>query len=89
MARRGKVPSQLGFDFRCAMLTEGMDKTLRVYSSFDEMKADEYREWQALLGYERLKAVTELSMASYGFARNSQPKMDRTLVQVISITPTD
>jgi hypothetical protein len=66
------------------MLEGAMDKTLRVYDNFDEMKADEYREWQALPGYERLKAVTELSMASYGYAPNSQPKMDRTLVQVMS-----
>ena len=30
-----------------------MDKTIRKYTKFEEMKADEYREWQALPGHER------------------------------------
>jgi hypothetical protein len=25
-----------------------MDKTIRKYASFEEMKADDYREWQEL-----------------------------------------
>lgn len=62
-----------------------MDKTLRVYDNFDEMKADEYREWQALPGYERLKAVTELSVELYGLKQatgDAQPRLQRTLVHL-------
>jgi len=34
-----------------------MDKTIRKYASFDEMKADEYRYWQSRPAYERMDAV--------------------------------
>jgi hypothetical protein len=30
-----------------------MDKTVRVYDTFGEMKADEYRYWQSRPAYER------------------------------------
>jgi hypothetical protein len=32
-----------------------MDKTIRKYTSFDEMKADEYRYWQSRPVYERIR----------------------------------
>lgn len=67
------------------MLIRAMDKTIRKYTSFEEMKAEDYREWQALPGYERLKAVTELSIALYGIqqaARDAKPRLQRTLVRV-------
>jgi len=38
-------------------LQSGMDKTLRKYTSFDEMKADEYRYWQSRPAHERMDAV--------------------------------
>ena len=37
-----------------------MDKTIRKYTSFDEMKADEYRYWQSRPVWERMDAVEEL-----------------------------
>jgi plasmid stabilization system protein ParE len=36
-----------------------MDRTIRKYTSFDEMKADEYRYWQSRPADERLDAVEE------------------------------
>ena len=42
-----------------------MDKTIRKYSSFDEMKADEYRYWQNRPVHERLAAVWELTEEAY------------------------
>jgi len=42
-----------------------MDKTIRKYASFDEMKADEYRYWQSRPAYERMDAVDELILAAY------------------------
>ena len=42
-----------------------VDKTIRVYTSFDEMKADEYRYWQSRPVHERIAAVSELSQAHY------------------------
>jgi hypothetical protein len=38
-----------------------MDKTIRCYSSLDEMKAYEYRAWQAMPSAMRMEAVAELS----------------------------
>ena len=62
-----------------------MDKTIRKYGSFDEMKADEYREWQELPGYERLNAAVELSLALYQAkepTRDVQSRLQRTLVHL-------
>ncbi len=42
-----------------------MDKTVRRYDSFNEMKADEYRYWQSRPVYERVAAVTELTEEGY------------------------
>ena len=62
-----------------------MDKTIRKYTNFDEMKADEYREWQALPGYVRLNAIVELSLAQYQLkepTRNVRQRLQRTLVHL-------
>lgn len=45
--------------------TKGMDKAIRKYASFDEMKADEYRYWQSRPVYERVAAVWELTEEGY------------------------
>jgi len=42
-----------------------MDKSIRIYSSPKEMKADEYRYWQSRPVYERMTAVSEITLASY------------------------
>ena len=42
-----------------------MDKTIRKYSSFDEMKADEYRYWQSRPVWERMDAVEEMIQTAY------------------------
>ncbi len=42
-----------------------MDKTLRKYSSLDEMKADEYRYWQSRPAHERIDAVEEMVNTAY------------------------
>jgi hypothetical protein len=42
-----------------------MDKTIRKYSDFDEMKADEYRYWQSRPVHERVAAVWELTVEGY------------------------
>ena len=42
-----------------------MDKTIRVYKSHKEMKADEYRYWQSRPAHERMDAVSEMTLAFY------------------------
>ena len=42
-----------------------MDKTIRRYTDFEEMKADEYRYWQSRPVHERLAAVAELTQEGY------------------------
>jgi hypothetical protein len=62
-----------------------MDKSIRIYTSFEEMKADDYREWQALPGYERLNAAAELSLALYQLkdpTRDARQGLQRTLVRL-------
>ena len=62
-----------------------VDKTIRKFASFEEMKDAEYREWQALFPQARLDAAAELSRTMYG--RNGspgdiRPGFQRTLVRV-------
>jgi hypothetical protein len=62
-----------------------MDKTIRTYHSLDEMKADEYREWQKLSAGERLDAAAALSIWAYGLKdtlRNVPARLQRTLVRL-------
>ncbi len=42
-----------------------MDKTIREYTDFGEMKADEYRFWQSRPVHERLDAVEEMVQTAY------------------------
>ncbi len=59
-----------------------MDKTIRKYTSFDEMKADEYRYWQSRPVYERIAAVSELTIEGYTL-KGYQPddfRLQRTFV---------
>ncbi len=42
-----------------------MEAVLRKYTSFDEMKADEYRYWQSRPVHERMEAVEEMVLAAY------------------------
>jgi predicted glycoside hydrolase/deacetylase ChbG (UPF0249 family) len=61
---------------------ERMDKTIRKYSSFDEMKAEEYQYWQNRPVHERVAAVAELTVQAYmlkGFEADDF-RLRRTLV---------
>jgi len=60
-----------------------MDKTIRKYASFDEMKADEYRYWQSRPVHERVQAVSELTQEHYAMkgAVADVPRLQRTLVR--------
>jgi hypothetical protein len=61
-----------------------MDKVISTYASLDDMKADEYRDWQELPVHERMSMVVELTLAAY---RMREPALDvrrlqRTLVHL-------
>ena len=67
------------------MLKHDMDKTIRKYTDFDQMKADEYRYWQSRPIHERLDTAAELSIMGYQLkepARNVQQRLQKTLVRV-------
>jgi hypothetical protein len=61
-----------------------MDKTIRVYDSLDEMKADQYRYWQSRPVDERMDAVVEITLATYAMkgAAPDVPRLQRTLVHL-------
>lgn len=42
-----------------------MDKTVRIFESHTDMKAEEYRYWQSRPVHERMDAVAELTIAAY------------------------
>ena len=60
-----------------------MDKTIRRYTNFDEMKADEYRYWQSRPVHERTDAVSELTTEHYAIkgVPLDVPRLQRTLVR--------
>jgi hypothetical protein len=61
-----------------------MDKTIRIYDSLDEMKADEYRYWQSRPVHERMEAVAEITLATYAMkgAAPDVPRLQRTLIHL-------
>ena len=61
-----------------------MDKTIRKYISFDDMKHDEYRYWQSRPAHERIDAVSELTQALCALKGEvaDVPRMERTLIRI-------
>ena len=61
-----------------------MDKTIRKCTSFDEMKADEYRYWQSRPAHERMDAAAELPLTAYALKGMAPdvPRLQRTLVHL-------
>ncbi len=61
-----------------------MDKSIRIYHSFDDMKADEYRYWQNRPVHERMDAVEEIILATYAMKGEKLepdvPRLQRPLV---------
>ena len=60
-----------------------MDKTIRKYTDFEEMKADEYRYWQSRPVHERVNAVSELTQEHYVIKGEAPDvfRLQRTLVR--------
>jgi hypothetical protein len=56
--------------------------TMTVYTDFDQMKADEYRHWQAQPGHMRLAAVSELALEHYAMKGLHVRRLQRTLVRL-------
>ena len=63
-----------------------MDKTIRRYTNFDELKADEYRYWQSRPVHERLDAVEELNRTAYALKgwqmEPDVPRLQRPFVRL-------
>jgi len=71
------------FQSRCGMVKEGMDKTIRKFTSLADMKAEEYRYWQSRPVHERVAAVSELTQEQYEMKGLvcDVPRLQRTLVR--------
>jgi hypothetical protein len=54
-----------------------MDKSIRIYHSHEEMKADEYRYWQSRPVHERMDAVEEITLATYAMKGAEEPDVPR------------
>ena len=63
---------------------EPVDKTIRIYAGYKEMKADEYRYWQSRPVHERMDAVAQITLAIYAMkgAAADVPRLQRSLVRV-------
>ncbi|HME59317.1 MAG TPA: hypothetical protein VKF63_13320 [Terracidiphilus sp.] len=61
-----------------------MDKTIRIYASQKEMKAEEYRYWQSRPVHERMDAVVEITLAAYAMkdAAVDVPRLQGPLVRL-------
>jgi hypothetical protein len=60
--------------------------TVRKYSDFDEIKADEYRYWQSRPAHERLDAVEEMIETAYALKgweiEPDVPRLQRPFVRL-------
>jgi hypothetical protein len=65
-----------------------VDKTIRKYTSLDEMKADEYRYWQSRPAHERMDAVSELTQATYAMKARGSGCTQTSKNSCTSSTPT-
>jgi hypothetical protein len=65
---------------------EGVGAILRKYTSFDEMKADEYRYWQSRPVHERMDAVEEMIQTAYALKgweiEPDVPRLQRPFVRL-------
>ena len=61
-----------------------MDKTIRRYTDFEEMKADEYRYWQSRPVYERVAAVSELTQEHYAL-KGAGPDVPEDFKELLSV----
>ena len=58
--------------------TKRRDETIPKYTSFDEMKADEYRYWQSRPVHQRIDAVEERIGIAYDLkGREMEPDVSR------------
>jgi hypothetical protein len=66
--------------------TDRMDPVIRKYTSFDEMKADEYRYWQSRPAHERLDAIEEMILTAYALKgwemEPDVPRLQRPFVRL-------
>jgi hypothetical protein len=57
-------------------------KTIRKFTNFDELKAEEYRYWQSRPVHERVNAVSKLTQEHYALKGEApDPRLQRTLVR--------
>jgi hypothetical protein len=60
--------------------------TIRKYTDFDEIKADEYRYWQSRPAHERLDAVDEMIRVAYELKgweiEPDEPRLQRPFVRL-------
>ncbi len=65
-----------------------METTIRTYSSFAEMKADEYRYWQSRPVHERMEAVAELTVSLYAMkGKTTDAPRFQSVVEVLQRPP--
>ena len=59
-----------------------MDKTIRRYTDFGELKADEYRYWQGRPVHERVATISELTQEQYAMKGEAPDvlRLQRTIV---------
>jgi hypothetical protein len=61
-----------------------MDKTIRIFASPGEMRAEEYQYWQSRPVHERMDAVAEITLAAYQMKEPAPDvrRLQRTLVHL-------
>lgn len=56
--------------------------TMTVYTDFDEIKADQYRQWQAQPDHVRIAAISEISAEAYAMKGQHVRRLQRTSVRL-------
>ncbi len=83
---RATGKSRSGWDETAIRHNWRMEPMLRKYTSFDEIKADEYRYWQSRPVHERMDAVEELIRIAYALKgweiEPDVPRLQRPFVRL-------
>jgi hypothetical protein len=58
-----------------------MEMAVQIYDSHSEMKADEYRYWQSRPAYERMDAVSTITLSLHAMKEPTAdvPRLQRTI----------
>ncbi len=77
-----KTLSQSDTDFQARAAQRRVTYTVRRFTDLDDMKAEQYRQWQRQSTAQRMAAVSELTTELYAMKGRHVSRLQRSLVRI-------